>query len=173
MKGFNAKKIAALSVMCALLVCGKLALNIVPNVEVVSLFCALFGYVFGLWAMLPATIFCVISGAYWGYNIWVVTYLIYFNLIVIIFYLLSKKQLNKPYFTAPIICVLTFLFGLIDAFLVTMLSGFENFFSRMIFYYGNGIIFCVVHIVSNTIIFALLFKILANVLQSLKLKLNI
>lgn len=173
MKVISAKKIAALAVMAALLVIGKVSLNLIPNVEVVSLFSALFGYVFGLWAMIPVTIFCLISGAYWGYNTWVLAYLIYFNLLVVVFWLLSKKQLNKPYIVAPIACVMTLFFGLVDAFLIIILSGFENFWSRFCFYYGNGLAFVAIHIVSNTVIFALLFYLLSNLLTKLKNQLNI
>lgn len=173
MKGFTAKKIAALAVMTALLVCGKLVLDFIPNVEVVTLFCALFGYTFGLWAIIPTVIFCLISGAYWGYNIWVVTYFIHFNAIVVVFYLLSLKKIDKPYVTSPIIALMTFGFGLLDAFFVTILSGFDNFFYRFGFYYGNGVVFVIVHVVSNAIIFALIFKILSKLLLKIKQSLKI
>ena len=173
MKEFTPKKIASLAVMAALLVCGKLALDFIPNVEVVSLFCALFGYVFGPCAMIPVTVFCLISGAYWGYGLWVITYLIHFNSIVIVYFLLSKKSLNKPYITAPIICVMTFLFGITDAFLVTIMLGFDDFVYRFSAYYARGVVFVLVHIVSNTIVFTLLFGVLEKLLTRLKEKIKL
>ncbi len=173
MKNFSPKKIAALAVMAALIVCGKLALDFIPNVEVVSVFCALFGYVFGLCAIIPTTIFCLISGAYWGYNLWVITYIVHFNSIVIVFWLLSKKSLKKPYITVPIICFMTFLFGLLDGFLVTVISGFESFFYRFYVYYARGLVFVAVHIISNGIVFATLFMPLEKLLQSIKIKLKL
>lgn len=173
MKEFTPKKIAALAVMAALIVCGKLALDFIANVEVVSLFCALFGYVFGLCAIIPTTVFCLISGAFWGYNLWVITYLIHFNSIVVVFWLLSKKSLKKPYITAPIICVMTFLFGVLDAFTVTIISGLDNFFYRFFVYYFRGIAFVIVHVVSNVIVFILLFNLLENLLQKIKFKLKL
>lgn len=173
MKGFTAKKIAVLAVMTALLVCGKLALNFIPNVEVITLFCALFGYVFGLWALLPVAVFCLLSGAYWGYNIWVVTYLIYFSAVVTVFWLLSKKSIDRPYVTSPIVALLTFGFGILDAFMVTILSGFDNFLYRFSFYYGNGIVFVIIHVMSNAVIVALIFSPLSKLLQKLKLEMEI
>ena len=55
------KRIAVLAIMVALLIVGKAALTMIPNIEVVSLFCALFGFVFGFIAIIPATLFCLIS----------------------------------------------------------------------------------------------------------------
>ena len=55
-----AKKIAVLAVMAALLVAGKAALTAIANVEVVSLFCALFGYVFGVVSVIPVCILITI-----------------------------------------------------------------------------------------------------------------
>ena len=173
MKVFTAKKISALAVMAALLVVGKLALTMIPNVEVVSLFCAVFGYVFGFIAAIPTLIFTLILGAYWGFNTWVITYIIHFTAISVVFALLSKKNIDKPYIVAPIIAVQTFVFGLIDAFLVTVIGGADGFLYRFTFYYGNGFVFVLIHICSNFVIFLMLFKPLATLTKRLTDKLKI
>ena len=170
-----AKKIAVLAVMSALLVAGKAALTAVANVEVVSLFCALFGYVFGPIAIVPTCIFILIEAIYWSaisYPSWIVAYMIHYNAVVLIFWLLSKTRLNLPIIFSLLIAFLTFCFGLIEAFFAIILAskGFENFFYRFGVYYGRGIAFCVVHIASNFAIFLLLFYPLKELLTKLKQK---
>ena len=173
----SAKKIAALAVMAALLTGGKMALSMVFNVEIVSLFCALFGYVFGPVAMIPVCSFVFIEVLIWGigYPSWVIAYIVHFNLIAIVFWLLSKVNLKTPVVYALIIAFLTFLFGVFEAALnvLPVSQSFEDFKWRFGVYYGRGIAFCTVHIISNTAIFAVLFIPLKTVLRSIKEKMSI
>ncbi len=169
----SAKKIAALAMMSAILSIGKIVLNLVPNVEVVSLFCALFGYVFGLASILPVTVFCLIEIVQWGMHTWVLSYLIHFNFICVIFWLLSKKSLGKHYIVAPISAVLTFGFSLLDAFLITVLMGFDDFLYRFIVYYTNGTTFVLIHIASNFAIFLTAFYPLSKLLYKIKIRMNL
>ena len=175
--GSVAKKVAALAVMAALLSVGKAALSAVFNVEVVSLFCALFGYVFGPVAVIPTCIFVIIECLIWGigYPSWVITYFVHFNSIVIFFYLLSKVSLKTPIVYALVIATMTFAFGVLEAALnvLPVSTDLDNFFWRFGVYYGRGVALCAVHIVSNTIIFTLLFVPLKKLLQSLKEKMRI
>ena len=175
--GRSAKKIAALAVMAALLSGGKWALSAVFNVEVVSLFCALFGYVFGPIATIPVCVFVLLEVMIYGigYPSWVITYFIHFNSIVIVFWLLSKARLKTPIVYAIVIAFMTFIFGVMEAFLnVIMVStSFDDFLWRFGVYYGRGIIFCLVHIISNTIIFLVLFLPLKKLLTALKDRMQI
>ena len=175
--GSTAKKIAALAVMAALLTGGKAALSAIFNVEIVSLFCALFGYVFGPIAVIPVCSFVFIEVLIWGigYPSWVIAYFINFNLIAILFWLLSKIKLKTPVLYCIVIAVMTFLFGVLEAALnvLPVSTDVENFIWRFSVYYGRGIVFCLVHIVSNTVIFAVLFMPLKKLLIVIKEKMRI
>ena len=173
----SAKKIAVLAVMAALLTGGKYALSFIINVEVVSIFCALFGYVFGPMAMLSVCSFVLIEVLIWGLGFpsWVIAYFVHFNLIVVVFWLLSKINLKTPIVYSITIAVLTFLFGVFEAVLNVLPASknLDNFFWRFGIYYGNGVIVCLVHIISNTVIFAVLFLPLKKILLALKKKMRI
>ena len=170
-----AKQIAALALMAALLIAGKAALTAVANVEVVSLFCALFGYVFGPVAMVPTCVFILIEAIFWSsisYPSWVIAYIIHFNLIVIIFWLLSKAKPKTPLVFTLVIAFMTFCFGVMEAAFAVILAStsFENFFYRFGIYYGRGVVYCLVHIISNAVIFMFIFYPLKELLQLMKQK---
>ena len=167
------RRIAVLAIMVALLVVGKLALTMIPNVEVVSLLCGIFAFTFGFICIIPTTIFCLILGIYWGFSTWVIAYLIHFNLVCIVFALLGKKKIDSPLIVALIIAVLTFGFGVVDGVLVTILGGFKTFITRFLAYYLNGVVFVLIHIASNCVIFLVVFKPLAKLLLSIKEKIKL
>lgn len=166
----TAKQIATLAVMAALLVAGKWSLNILPNIEVVSLFCALFGYVFGFIAVVPATIFCTEEMLSWGFGSWTLSYFIYFNLIVIVFAFLAKSHKDRIFLPILAITVLTVLFGVITTAVDCLFTGIENFFYKFSVIYVRGLSFYIVHIISNIVIFSALFHLLKNLLVKFKEK---
>ena len=170
----SAKKIATLAVMAALLTGGKAVLSSVANVEVVSLFCALFGYVFGLIAVVPVTIFVGIEVLIWGawYPSWIIAYLIHFNAIVLVFWLLSFAKLKTPVVFVLVITLMTFVFGVMEAAfnVVVVSTDASDFFWRFGIYYGRGIAFYLTHIISNFVIFLLLFIPLRDITIGLKRK---
>ena len=73
----NAKSLALVGIMAATVECGKLALSFLPNVEVVTILLALYGYVFGWYGVIAAGVFVCIEPLIWGMGRWVITYIIY------------------------------------------------------------------------------------------------
>ena len=84
-KSLNVKTIATVGVMAATLECGKLVLSFLPNIEVVSILTALYGFVFGWAGVLAAFIFVMIEPLIWGFGPWFITYLIYWPLLAFVF----------------------------------------------------------------------------------------
>lgn len=166
------RKVALVGVMAATVECAKLALAFVPNVEVVTLFLALFSYVFGVLGLAAAFIFVCIEPLIWGFGTWVVSYLIYWPTVSIVFFFLGKVKLKNRFAISLIASVLTFLFGVLTSLVdIGLLSGFfDSFFERFFIYYARGAVFYVVHVVSNAIIFFSLFKFLLGKLEKIKLK---
>ena len=83
-KSLNVKTIATVGVMAATLECGKLVMSFLPNVEVVSILTALYGYVFGWAGVLASFIFVMIEPLIWGFGPWFITYLIYWPLLAFV-----------------------------------------------------------------------------------------
>ena len=168
-----ATRIATLAVMAALLEAVKWALAVLPNVELVSLFCALYGYVFGLIGVVPVCVFVCIEMLWWGVNTWVLEYFVHFPLITLVFCLFRALKVDKTPVFVAVITLLTAFFGVFTSFVdVVFFMGFEDFWRRFCIYYMRGIMFYVVHVVCNFVVFLLLFKPLAKLLEKLKLSIG-
>ena len=151
--------------MAATIEAGKWALAAVPNVEVVTLFCALYGYVFGWMGMAATMVFVWMESMIWGFNTWVIEYIIHWGAVCGFFWLLGHLRVkNRVALTATAV-VLTIAFGvqssIIDV-LVYMKDGqffakTANFWYRFGVYYMRGIWFYVAEVVTNLVVFPLLF----------------
>ncbi len=166
----GAKKVALIAIMTATIEAGKLALSAIPNVEVVSLLCAVYGYVFGLVGVVSIVLFVGIETLIWGVNTWVLSYLIYWPTVCMIYWLLGRHKVKSRLIITAVIVVLTAFFGVLTSLVdVGLFSGFwDNFWQRFAIYYSRGIVFYVVQIACNAIVFPLLFLPLANVLTKFK-----
>ena len=175
----SARKITSLAVMSALLVVGKWALNVIPNVEVVTLFCGLFGYVFGFAALIPATVFCIEETFVWGFNTWQLAYFIHWNLVTLLFVFLGRaahEPKRKTDYFLPVVCgvLITATYGVltsfIDALYAAILSDMGRLFEYFAIIYVRGVAFYAVHVISNAIILSVLFLPLSFLLKKLKEK---
>ena len=172
-KSKNAVRYTALvGMMAATVECAKLALAAIPNVEAVSLLIALYSYVFGWAGVLAAVVFVCIEPLVWGFGTWVVSYFIYWPLLGVVFFILGRMKIKNRFVITGMITLSTFLFGILTSLVdIGLFSGsFDRFFYRFGIYYARGIVFYVVHITSNLIIFLLLFPILVKVLKDIKVK---
>ena len=172
-KSKNAVRYTALvGMMAATIECAKLALAVIPNVEAVSLLIALYSYVFGWAGVLAAVVFVCIEPLVWGFGTWVVSYFIYWPLLGVVFFILGRMKIKNRFVITGMITLSTFLFGILTSLVdIGLFSGsFDRFFYRFGIYYARGIVFYVVHITSNLIIFLLLFPILVKVLKDIKVK---
>ena len=166
----GAKKVALIAIMTATIEAGKLALSAIPNVEVVSLLCAVYGYVFGLIGVVSIVLFVGIETLIWGVNTWVLSYLIYWPMVCMIYWLLRILKVQSRLIITAVIVVLTAFFGVLTSLVdVGLFSGFwEDFWQRFAIYYSRGIVFYVVQIACNTIVFPLLFLPLVKVLAKFR-----
>ena len=163
--------------MAALLIVGKWALNLIPNVEVVTLFCALFGYTFGFVAIIPTCIFCLEETLVYGIHTWVIDYFVHWNVIVVAFTLLGKMRhepMKKIEYVLPVVCavVLTAIYGVftsaVDAVFACIYSEWGKFFYYFGVIYVRGIYLYVIHVVCNLVLFTVAFYPLSILLFKLK-----
>lgn len=156
----RALKIALIAVMAATIEVGKLALAFIPNVEIVTLLCAVFGFMFG-WSGLAATyIFVLLECFVWGFNTWVFTYVIYWPLVTFTFILLGRHNLNNRYVATLIAVTLTAFFGVLSSLIDTgLLTGLWNrFWYRFSIMYVRGLSFYLTQIICNLLLFLFVFK---------------
>ncbi len=192
---------ATVGIMAATLECVKLALAFIPNVEAVTLFCALFGYCFGALGVAAALVFVFVEPLIYGLGTWVAAYIVYWPTLAAVFALLGKflrrgvrlrlpeegasadgstlaevKPLTRKGEAVKVIIltatavVMTFLFGVLTSLIeVGLFSGsFDNFFYRFAIYYARGVWFYLVQILTNLLIFPLLFLPLSRLIEKIR-----
>ena len=166
----GAKAIALVGITAATVECAKLALSAIPNVEVVTLLLALYGYVFGWYGVLSAIVFVSIEPIIYGFGTWVVSYYIYWPLVAFVFMLLGKIRLKNRWLLTLAALVLTFFFGVLSSLIdVGLFSGnFDNFFYRFGVYYARGVVFYAIQLACNAVLFPLAFNFLADKLSRLR-----
>lgn len=160
----RAIKLALTAVMAAVIEVGKLALAYIPNVEVVTLLCAVFGFVFG-WTGIAATyIFILLECFVWGFNTWVLTYVIYWPIVTFVFMLLGRRNCDNRFIATLAAVTLTAFFGVLSSLVDTgLLTGFwDRFWYRFSIIYVRGISFYITQIVCNLLLFLIVFKPLVN-----------
>lgn len=162
----TALQVALIAVMAALIEAGKSALMMIPNVEVVTLFIALFGYVFGWLGMMATLIFVGVEVLIWGYGWWVVCYLIHWPFVCLVYWFLGKKEVKNPIILTIVAIVVTALFGISSSFVSILLYSetLNNFWPRLWSYYIGGIVYYLIEIGTNAIVFPLLFPRLRHLL---------
>ena len=156
--------------MAAILTGGKLALAVIPNVEVVTLLSALYGYVFGWLGVAAILVFVSVEPLIFGVGTWVITYYLYWPLVGMVFLFLSHLGIRRrvPLTASALLLVVWFgvLSSLVDVGLFT--GYYEDFFRRFGIYYARGIVFYLVELACNAVLFPLLFLPLARVLYDIK-----
>lgn len=105
----TAKELAIISVFTALLIGGQYALSFVSGVEVVTVLAVSFCYIFGVKrGALCMTAFSLLRCFIFGFfpNV-VILYLVYYNLLAVVFGLLGKKLENSKMLIKLIVVVIT------------------------------------------------------------------
>lgn len=157
--GGAARKVATVGIAAATLECGKLVLAVIPNVEVVTLLTALYGYTFGVWGVLASVVFVCIEPLIWGFGSWFITYLIYWPTLAFIFMLLGRVKLKSRIALTGTALICTLFFGVLSSLVdVGLFTGyFDRFFYRFGIYYARGIVFYAIQLATNAVLFPLLF----------------
>ena len=165
-----AVRIAFVGIAAATVECGKLALSALPNIEVVTLLLALYGYVFGGIGIWTALVFVCIEPLIYGFGSWTLAYILYWPFVALIFALLGKIKIKNRLVLTATAVLLTVWFGVLTALIeVGLFSGsFDNFLYRFGIYYARGIVFYLLQIVTNAVLFPLLFRFLSEKLSKIK-----
>lgn len=160
----SVRYVALVGVMAATLEVAKSLLAILPNIEVVTLLCGLYGYVFGIWGVAATIIFAMIEPLMWGVGTWIISYLLYWPFVAIIFWLLGKAKIRNRVLLTATALILTLWFGVLTSLVdVGLFSGsYDRFWYRFSILYVRGIGFYLSMLVCNAVTFPLLFRPLAE-----------
>ena len=171
----NARSIALVGIMAATLECGKLALSFLPNIEVITILCALYGYVFGIYGIIATAVFVCIEPLIYGFGSWIITYFIYWPLVAFIFMLLRKRGVKSRLLLTTVAVALTTCFGVLSSIVdaAFYLGINKNYLSNVVLYYVRGMVFYIVQIACNAVLFPTLFLFLSNKLEKIKPNISI
>lgn len=148
------KDIVLIGILSASLTAGKLALSFIPNVEIVTLLLIVFTLSLGIRrGLLIAIVFATTEILIYGFSTWVLLYYFIWPLLVVITGLLGKL-IKSEYGYAILAAIFGLCFGLFAAINESIFYGL----AYGLVYWTKGLVFDLVHGVSNFIIVLLLFK---------------
>ncbi len=160
------RKIVLTAMIAAILTGAKLALSYVANVEVITLLIAVFTAVLGAGIVMPAVLIFIVTETFlYGFGTWVLSYIIYWPLLVCVFSLCAKSKNDLIFKLCAV--VFTAFFGVLTSLVDTGLvsANFDDFFARFLILYARGSIFYTVHVLCNLATFAFLFSPLKKILD--------
>ena len=166
-----ARAAALIGIMTATIEFTKLILASVPNVEAVTLLIASYSFVFGSWGIIASLLFVLIEPLIWGFGTWFLSYLLYWPTLALVFAALGRRGKEVgTIFPAVVAVLLTVWFGILSSLVdVGLFAGvWERFFERFFIYYLRGVPFYALQVITNAVIFPLLFKPITKLLYKIK-----
>ena len=154
-------EVALFGVLGALTFAAKLVMSWMPNIEPVSLMVMLFAVTFGKKCIYPICVYVAMEILVYGINVWNVYYLYIWLVLAVGAYCMRATQDPIPW------AILSGLFGLLFGALCGITDVLIGGIGYAVGKWTAGILFDVVHGVSNFVIALLLFKPLRELMGKL------
>ena len=169
------KDIVLTALAAALLSAGKQALAAIPNVEVVTLLIMLYAACLKPQIAFIATgIFIVIECFIWGVHTWVLAYVIHWNFVAFMTFLLARVfKLKNRFIYLAFTIVVTAAFGVLTTLIDSIIGAGRTGRSFSLIFtitYMRGIYFYIVHVVGNAAFNIVLFAPMRMLLDKLMIK---
>ncbi len=158
------KQLVQTAILGASLYVVQVAFSFIPNVEFVSLLILLYTIVFPNLSLMTIFVFILLEGLQWGFGLWWWSYLYVWPILYFLVKGLKKyvKQ-DDSLSWAIILGFYGLIFGSLFAIVYIPVS-----LSYAFIYWISGIVFDIIHGISNFIVCVLLFKPLFYVLMKVK-----
>ena len=132
-KKVSARQIALVGIMAATLECGKLALSFLPNIEIVTLLCALYGYVFGISGVMATAVFVCIEPLIYGIGSWIVSYFVFWPAVALIFMMLGRRGVKQRWIFVLTAVLLSVVFGILCSVIdVAFFLGINKYYPHLL-----------------------------------------
>ena len=159
--GEKIRNIIIIALMSVVLYGVQVAFAFLPNIELVSLLIIIFSLVFGYKVFFIISIFVIIEGLTYGFGTWWIAYTYVWPILAI--FVLIFRRFQSAYLWAFVSGVFGLLFGFLCSLTFLFLGGPQMVFT----YWISGIMFDVMHSISNFIIALVLFKPIKSLLVKL------
>jgi len=163
-KIFTIKEIATIGMMAAMLEVVKIALQSIPNVELVTLLIILFSLYLGPKSLIAVWAFVGMECVHWGIGLWTIMYFYIWPILVIA--TLIKKKYNTSQSKWPYV-ILSTIYGLLFGALCSIPYLFIGGLKTAITWWISGIPYDVIHGVSNGVICFVLFSPLHKIMKKI------
>ena len=157
------KKITRIALLSAILYVSKVALEMLPNVELVSLLIMIYALVFGAETFWIRTVFNLFELIQWGFGSWWVSYLYVWPLLCLCVLLLKKLIKEEFLIWSVVLGCFGLLFGSLFAIAYLPVDP-----SYALAYWLSGLMWDVWHGVWNFVLMIILGKPLYRLLSRLK-----
>lgn len=158
-------KMTRIALLAAIMYVAKVALDFLPNVELVSFLTVIYTLVFGTEALIVVTVFNVFELLQWGFGVWWVSYLYVWPLLGVVTLLLKKICKEEFVLWAVVSGVFGLLFGSLFAIAYIPVDRYYA-----LSYWISGLPWDVWHAACNFVLMLLLGKPIYKVLKMLKNK---
>ena len=139
--------------LTAVLETAKISLNMIQNVELVSLLIIIFTKQFGWRITLSSVlIFIMIEMLWWGPGIWVISYFFVWPLLILLTTLVKKSESSWTYI------ILSACFGLAFGALCSVVMLFTGGFKAAFAWWIAGIPYDLIHCAGNFVIALVLYR---------------
>lgn len=162
MDRLNARHLAPLGILTAVLLGGQVALAALPNVEIVSLLVILYSLLLGRQVFLIIYAFALLEGCLYGFGLWWVSYLYVWTLLAIIALALRQAEALALFWA-----ILSGFFGLAFGALCALPYLVTGGIAAAISYWLAGLGFDLIHCAGNFLVCLLLFRPLYRLLSRL------
>ncbi len=146
------REILLFALFGAILITVQVALAVLPNIELVSLFIIVYTLVLGKKVFFPMYVFVIAEGLIFGFGIWWINYLYIWAVLASVVLLLRKNE--HPLFWAIVSGMFGLLFGALSAIPYLFMGGI----GAAVSYWVNGIVFDLMHCAGNVAAALLLFS---------------
>ena len=141
-----------LAMFAVLMIISKEAMASLPNIEPVSLLCAICSVLYGRRSLAAVYVFIVVEGLLYGFHIWWIAYLYIWPLCCLLSQLLRKA--DNSLICALIMAIFGLCFGALTAIPYLFIGGF----SLALTYWMSGIYFDLIHCGGNFLICLALYR---------------
>ncbi len=178
-KGLSLKEIAFFGVYSALIIAFKEIMNVLPNIEPVTVMLIALTCVFGVKALLPAYVFSIIQIFLHGFHLWNMIYLYVWAMLVLISLCFlplhslieAKAGKSSPVLLTVLWTVLAALFGISYGVICSLPYFLTLGVQGAVAWIVSGFTFDILHCIGNAVISALMFFPLYKILKIAKRKL--
>ena len=158
-QGISVRDVALLGMLVATMEVGKLALAMVPNVEIVSLLIILYTVCFGRKTIYAVVVFVLLECAIWGIGLWTIMYIYIWPLLSVVAYFFHK--VDSKWFWSVFAAIFGLLFGPLCSIVYLVMGGPQTAFAWWI----AGIPWDIVHGVANFVVMLVLYTPLVRLLR--------